>query len=211
MKKIILIATILLIARTVNAQTYLNSDRYDLTSVAEPTVAFTASAAMTNATGGANFNTSGLAGFNAGFAFDLPVSNTLSIAPEILYAQKGYNANTPFGNFTQRSQYIDIPVLAKFKTGSQISLYAGPQISYFVSSSNSFSASFTESQQQNYATTGSSLLLQGVIGLGINVTHQVELRARYAVDMQGRYTNGNNVVPSYRNQTVQLGFGFRLN
>ncbi|MDB5005329.1 MAG: hypothetical protein JWQ34_3554 [Mucilaginibacter sp.] len=210
MKKIFLLATILLATRTLSAQTYLNSDRYDLSSSTDPIVAFTASASMTNTTGGANFNTSGLAGFSAGFAFDLPINNTLSITPEILYAQKGYSASTSFGNFTQRSQYIDIPVLAKFKAGSRISFYAGPQISYAISSSNSFSASFTKSQQQNYVNTSSNLLLQGVIGLGINVTNKVELRARYAIDMQGRNTNGNNIVPSYRNQAVQLGFGFKF-
>ena len=210
MKKIILLATILLVAGTVSAQTYLNSDRDNLTSVNQPTVALTAGAALTNATGGSNFNTSSLAGFNVGFAFDLPISNMLSIAPEILYAQKGYNAITQFGNFTQRSQYIDVPVLAKIKVGSQLNLYAGPQISYFVSANNSFSGSFTEAQQQNYTNNGSNLLLQGVIGAGINVSHKVELRARYAIDMQGKYTNGNNSIPSYRNQAVQLGFGFRI-
>ncbi|WP_299512294.1 outer membrane beta-barrel protein [Mucilaginibacter sp.] len=211
MKKIILLATILLIAGSVSAQTFLNSDRADLSGAGLPSVTFEAGAALSSTTGGTNFNTSGLAGFTAGFSFDLPVNTTLAIVPEILYSQKGYSANTPFGNFTLRSQFIDAPLLAKFHAGSRINFYVGPQVSYMIASSSKFSSGFSSAAQQNYDISGSNLLVDGVVGMGINISHTIELHARYAVDLQGRNTNGNSFVPAYRNQALQMGFGFKLN
>lgn len=211
MKKIILLATILLIAGTASAQTYLNSDRDNLSSVGQTNVAFEAGAAISSTTGGTNFNTGGIAGFNVGFSFEVPVLNTFSIMPEILYAQKGYTANTQFGNFEQRSQYIDVPVLAKFHAGSKLNFYVGPQVSYLMTATNKFSSEFSTPAQSYYENNGTKLLFDGVVGVGVNVTHAVELHARYAIDLQGSYTNGNTVVPSYRNQALQVGFGFKLN
>lgn len=209
MKKIILLAAILFISVAVQAQTYLNSDRDNLSSL-QPSMSFTVGAALSNTTNGANFNTGGLAGFNAGFAFELPVANALSITPEILYSQKGYTANTLYGNFTQRTQFIDVPVLAKIKATSRLHFYLGPQVSYLIASSNKFGTGFSEAAQYNYNNTGATLLFDGVIGAGINVTHSVELHARYAISLQGAYT-ASNAFPAYRSQALQIGFGFKLN
>lgn len=208
MKKIIILATILFITGAVHAQTYLNSDQDNLGNL-QPSMSFTVGAALSNTTNGANFNTGNLAGFNAGFAFELPVANALSITPEILYAQKGFTANTLFGKFTQRTQFIDVPVLAKFKATSRLHFYLGPQVSYLIAASSKFGAGFSEATQNNYNNAGATLLFDGVIGAGINVTRSVELHARYAIGLQGSYAN--SAIPSYRNQALQIGFGFKLN
>jgi hypothetical protein len=36
----------------------------------------------------------------------------------------------------------------------------------------------------------------------------MNILARYAFDLLGTSTNGNNVVPSYRSQAWQIGIGF---
>jgi len=56
-----------------------------------------------------------VSGFNAGITFDAPIAYNFSFAPEVLYSQKGYFAETADGNLTQRYNFIDVPLLAKFK------------------------------------------------------------------------------------------------
>lgn len=211
MKKILLLAIVLLAAGTVNAQSYFNGDRADYNSFYQPKMGFEFGAVMSNTTGSSNFNTSSLAGFSAGFAFDLPVSYPFSIAPAILYSQKGYSANTQFGNFTQRSQYVDAPILAKFHAGHSINLYLGPQVSYMIASSNNFGSNFSSATRQSFAYSGSRIFYDGVIGAGVDISNSIELHARYTIDLQGTNSNGNNYISTYRNQAWQVGLGFKFN
>lgn len=211
MKKIILLATILLIAGTVSAQTYFNGDRADYNSYYQSKFGFEVAANISNATPAANFNTGSVTGITAGFNIDLPVAYPLSIVPALMYSQKGYTANTPSGEFTQRTQSIDIPVLAKFHSGSVFNFYLGPQVSYLVSTTNKYSQNFATTGRENYQYSGSNIRFQGVVGAGIDVTTMVNIHARYAFDLQGTNTNGNIVLPSYRSQAWQVGFGFNLN
>jgi hypothetical protein len=210
MRKIILLATILLVAGRVSAQTYFNGDRADYNNYYQSNFSFEIDANISNSTNGANFNTGNLAGITAGFNLDLPVAYPLSIVPALLYAQKGYTANTPSGNFTQRTQSIEIPVMAKFHSGKVFNFYIGPQVSYIVATSNKFSADFPTAIRNNYEYSGTNIRYQGVAGIGIDVTRSINVHARYTFDLQGTNVNANNYVPSYRMQAWQLGFGFNI-
>jgi hypothetical protein len=210
MRKIILLATMLLVAGSVSAQTYFNNDRVDYNSYYQSNFGFEIAANLSNTTNGPNFNTGNLPGVTAGFNIDLPVAYPLSIVPAILYSMKGYTANTPSGDFTQRSQSIEIPVMARFRSGSAISFYLGPQVSYMVSSTNKFSDNFPTAIRQNYQYSGANLRYQGVAGIGLDITHSINIHARYTFDLQGTNVNANNFVPSYRLQAWQLGLGFNL-
>jgi hypothetical protein len=210
MKKIVLLVTMALLAGTVSAQTYFNGDRADYDTYYQSKFGFEVAANISNATPGTNFQTSSVTGITAGFNVNLPVSHTLSIVPALMYSQKGYIANTPAGDYTQRFQSIDLPVLAKFHTGSVFNFYLGPQASYLVSTTNKFSQNFAATGRENYQYSGNNLRYQGVVGVGIDITHAINVHTRYAFDLQGTPTNGNTVVPSYRNQAWQIGVGFNL-
>jgi hypothetical protein len=213
MKKIIIITICVLLTGLAHAQTYFNGARADYDSFFQPRVGFTLGVAFSNTVKQyqSNFNTGALPGFNAGFTFDFPVSHTLVIAPEILYAQKGYAATTPNGGYTQRSQYVDIPVLAKFRSGSVLNFYVGPQVSYQVSSANSYNHDFVANTRDFYKYSGNKFFYAGVVGAGFDINRTVDIHARYAIDFQGTHTNGNNYVPSYRNQALQVSLGFKFN
>jgi hypothetical protein len=210
MRKIILLATILLVAGNVSAQTYFNNDRVDYNSYYQSKFGFEIAANLSNATNGANFNTGNLPGISAGFNIDLPVAYPLSIVPAILYSMKGYTASTSSGDFTQRSQSIDIPVMARFRSGSLFSFYIGPQVSYLISTTNKFSDNFPTAIRQNYQYNGVNLRYQGVAGIGLDITHDINIHARYTFDLKGTNVNANNFVPSYRLQAWQLGLGFNI-
>ena len=157
-----------------------------------------------------NFSTGSLTGFNAGIMMELPVSYPFSVQPEVMFSQKGFDAVTVNGNFTQRTQFLDIPVLGKFVLNHIFNFYIGPQFSYLAGLKNTYHAGFVSGNEGYYDKTSNKLFYAGVIGASLNVTPHVELHARYMVDLQQNYSNGNGYVPSYSNQVIQFGLGYKF-
>jgi hypothetical protein len=107
-----------------------------------------AGASLTNAIGSSNSGDAfkNKLGFHGGFVANLPLSDVFSIQPELLYSMKGYKLSLPnpvdgaIANSFQTLHYIDIPVLARLKTGG-LFFEAGPQIGYLVATKFSRDAS----------------------------------------------------------------------
>jgi len=215
MKSIILLAAGLLLAGAVKAQNvYGPLSDYSSNHFYDSKLGFEASVNVSNAVGtssNSNFNAGALTGFTAGVSYELPVVFPFSIQSELLYSQKGFSAQTSNGNFTQRTQYIDVPVLAKFKVAGFVNLYAGPQVSFLAASSNSFSAGFNEGNKQFYASSNiNKTNFDGVLGIGFDVSSKFDVHAKYTIDLNQTSANGNLYVPGYNNQVLQLGLGFKF-
>jgi len=216
MKKTLFLAICLLIAGSVSAQQYFYGPRSDyysnLDGSFQPRFGIEAGLDVSNTMSGpnSNFNTGSTTGFNAGVTFDLPVISHFSIESEAIYSQKGYAATTVNGNFTQRSQFIDVPVLGKFRVSPLVSLYVGPQLSVLASLKNSYATGFVSSTQSYYDNNSTRTYFDGVIGASVSVTNNIELRARYTVDLQQNNSNGDTYVPGYSNQVFQFGVGYKF-
>jgi hypothetical protein len=220
MKKILFLFGIcLLIAGSVSAQGYYYGPRrvrrppprsqYD--DFYKPRVGITGGVNIANTINAynTNFSTGAIVGFNAGLTFDLPIIYPLSFAPEVLYSQKGYAAVTTDGNFTQRSNYIDIPLLAKFHLSPTFNFLIGPQVSFPVSTTNTYDNGFVVTDEHFYNTYGNGAILDGVIGVSFDLNRDVELRARYTVDLEQNAQN-TSYGGDYRNQVWQIGLGFKF-
>lgn len=157
-----------------------------------------------------NFDTRSKVGVNAGLIFDLPIAYPFSIAPEVLYSQKGYRANTDVGSFAQRANFLDIPVLAKFKLAPGFNFLIGPQFSFLLSTRNTYYTGFTPTYEERYNYNGDKSFVDGVAGISVDVNRNVELRARYTIDLQENNANGTSDYPDYRNSVWQFGIGFKF-
>jgi len=210
MKKILSLIIGLFIVANANAQFFGARGDYEYSF--RPRFGVAMGAAFSNAvpSSKSNYDTGALAGFSMGITYGHPVTNNLAIGVEALYAQKGYAATTQAGRFSQRSQFLDIPIYAKFLVGNKFNLFAGPQISYLLSSSNLYNEGFDESVRGYYQYSGVKTFFAGVIGAGIDINTHVNLNARYAIDLKGTNANGNIYVPAYKHQALQLAFGFKF-
>jgi hypothetical protein len=219
MKKILSLAICLLVAGTVSAQRrYYHSQRAQVRDnngdFYTPSIGLEIGANVSNQVSSnySGYSTGSLVGLNAGITFNLPIIYPLSFAPEVLYSQKGYTAATNDGTFTQRTNFIDVPLLAKFKLGPTFNFYIGPQLSYLLSTTNTYDNGFTTASEQYYENNnGHKSFLDGVLGVSFDVNRYVDLHARYTLDLQQTNANGNTYVPNYRNQVWQFGIGFKLN
>lgn len=163
--------------------------------------------------GNNNFDTKTKAGFNAGVTVEIPLIAGLAFTPEVLYAQKGYKLTSSAGEFTQTTNFIDVPILASFRLGSAFNIVAGPQVSFLLSTKNKFENGFgtvEETQVENDSDRFKKSLVGGVIGFRYDVNQKFDIHGRYALDFQKNNENGDNYTPEYRNQVFSVGVGIKF-
>src|ERR1700744_4281514 len=220
MKKILFFAICLLVAGSVSAQGYYYGHRKQVRRPAPRSSANDFYRVRVGIAGGlniadavdsynSNYSTGSIAAFHVGLTLDVPLAYPLSFAPEVLFSQKGYSAQTADGNFTQRSNFIDVPLLLKFRLSPFVNFVVGPQVSFPISTTNTYDDGFEVTARDHYSTTSDRTVIDGVVGVGFDINPNVEIRARYTIDFQQTDDNAY-YVPGYRNETFQLGIGFKF-
>ncbi|WP_199120174.1 porin family protein [Pedobacter sp. ASV28] len=163
--------------------------------------------------GNNDFKTDYLVGFNAGVTLDIKLLPNLAFTPEVLYATKGYKLKSTFGEFTQTTHFIDVPILASIKLAEGLNLVAGPQVSFLLSTNNKFETGFGTAQQQiveDESNRFKKSLLGGVIGARFDLSNQLGIYGRYSLDFQKNNENGSTTTPEFKNQGFQVGIGLKF-
>lgn len=220
MKKLFSLAICLFVAGTVCAQTYYyaprrvhrrpvqtrNDDFYQPRWGIEGGL----NIANTVSSYNSNYSTAAILGFNAGLTFEIPVAYPLSFEPEALFSQQGYQASTTDGTLTQRNNYVDIPLLLKFRLVRGFNFLIGPQINIPVTSTTTFNNGFNTSSESYYSNTNNNSYLAGALGFSIDLNPNVDIHARYLIDMTSNTEDANSPLPNYRNQVWQFGLGIKF-
>lgn len=213
MKKLFFVAMVLLIAGSADAQ---RRNHYRKQRVSDdfyrPRVGLAGGLNIANTVSSRNsdFSTDTKLGANFGLFLDVPIIYPLSFQPEILYSQKGYRAQTAYGDFAQRANFIDVPLLAKIKLAPAFNVLVGPQVSFLMNTRNTYYDGFEVIQQDKYTYNGDKTFVGGVLGISLDLNRNVELRGRYNIDFQENNPNGSSGTPAFRNQVWQVGLGFKF-
>ena len=137
---------------------------------------------------GAYYPSSYVPGFQVGAFLDFPLATKVSLAPEILYSQKGakYTANVGNvnGELKIKAGYIDVPVLLKFNATPQFNIVVGPQASFIVNQKTTTSANNSVTATNEETKDFTKSLVGGVIGVGYKVNPNIGVNARYNMDFQ---------------------------
>lgn len=158
-----------------------------------------------------NYDTQFKPGFNAGLTMEIGISKQLAFAPELMFSQKGYKTDSFGGTFTQTTNWIEIPILAKINPTPGFNIFLGPQVSFLTKTQNKFEG-IVDGQQtiEEGSDTFKKSIAGGVIGAGFDITPKVGISARYALDFQKTDENGNTSTPAFKNQVIQAGLGFKF-
>lgn len=129
-------------------------------------------------------------GFQAGVYMDLPLGNGVALMPEVLFSQKGGKIDETVGGnrgeINSTVSYIDVPVLIGFRPSAGLSVFVGPQASFLVDQRSEIFVN--GAQRGDDITTKENMrksIAGGVVGLGYNLTPNVNINARYVMDFQG--------------------------
>ncbi len=206
MKKIFILAIALFITGVANAQSTDQAIRFGVKAGAN-------FSNIIKDDGNNNFETSYLTGFHAGVTVDIKLLENLAFTPELLYSTKGYKLKSSFGEFTQTTNFIEVPILASIHLGGGLNLVAGPQVSFLLSTNNKFENGFVSTQEQiveDESDRFKKSLVGGVIGFRYDFNNKVGINGRYALDFQKNNENGSTSTPEFKNQVFQVGLGVKF-
>lgn len=164
--------------------------------------------------GNNDFKTKLNPGFNAGVTLDINLIKGLAFTPEVLYSTKGYKAETAFGDFTQTTSFIDVPILASINLGgSGLNLVVGPQVSFLLSTKNKFETGFGTAEEEiieDKSDRFKKSLVGGLIGFRYDLSDKLDFHGRYALDFQKNNEDGSRETPEYKNQVFSVGLGLKF-
>ncbi|WP_100615018.1 porin family protein [Confluentibacter citreus] len=143
-------------------------------------------------------------GFHIGLYGESFISESTSLQIEVLYSQQGYELRDDSGTFTQKLDYINLPLLLKLYPDENFFLEVGPQVGLAISHKEEFDSSFNlfdtsqEFEPDNFDW--------GVnLGAGFKTDSGVSLGVRYHLGLGSVYDEGH---PKNRVWQFSLGFDF---
>ncbi len=142
--------------------------------------------------------------FHIGFYTESFASEDFSIQLELLYSQQGYEINDNGGTFTQKLDYLNLPIMLKLYPNANFFLEAGPQIGLAVSHKETFDDSFNlfdTSEEFNPSNFDWGVNFGG----GFKTDSGVSFGVRYHLGLGDVYDEGK---PKNRVWHFSLGFDF---
>ena len=180
MKKLLVVAGLLLSVATVNAQSFSIGPKAGLN--------------ISNYTGG-DIESDALVGYHLGGVINYGFGKVFSIQPEVLFSTQGAKVENNGAKSDFKISYVTIPVMLKFKSNGGFYVEFGPQVGFRTSSDipdqtiNNFAKSLD-------LAAGAGIGYQSPIGLGLGV--------RYIAGLSkvGDFT-GTNIDPDFKNSVIQ--------
>jgi len=144
-------------------------------------------------------------GIHIGFFVELPISTRVSFQPELLYSMQGGKYGVGRHTYTDRIDYINLPLMFKFYIWQQrLSIDVGPQFGYMISakvSRDGNSVSFYDFEGLNKFDISLAL------GLSFRLTDKINLGLRGTAGLTSILEGGDS---NYTNSVSQLSIAFRF-
>ncbi|QNF33943.1 PorT family protein [Adhaeribacter swui] len=142
--------------------------------------------------------------FHGGLVFNWGFSDLLSIQPEVVYSQKGFEYKNASVSSEGKVNYIDVPLLLKVDTGT-LFFEGGPQLSFLTASK--LKSGGTETDTKNWTK---STAFGVAAGVGAHVGTGTFVSLRYLTDLSEPYARVLNKPTEARNVVFQLSLGYLL-
>jgi len=140
--------------------------------------------------------------FHIGFYGESFLSENVALQVELLYSQQGYELQDGGGTFTQKLDYLNLPLMLKLYPDRAFFLEVGPQIGLAVSHKEEFDSNFglfDTSQEFNPQNFDWGMNF----GTGFKTESGVSLGVRYHLGLGSVYDEGNP-----KNRVLQFSIGF---
>jgi hypothetical protein len=144
-------------------------------------------------------------GFDGGVGVEFGISKYLAIQPEVNYSMQGLEAEGDGSKTVIKLDYITIPVLAKIKPTTGLSILVGPQIGFLTSAK----AEITGQDDQDLKALLKSTDFFGVFGAEYQFTNGFFVGARYQLGFAD-IVDAENASAEIKNRalTFRVGYSF---
>jgi len=142
-------------------------------------------------------------GFNGGVMGKIPLTDMLSLQPEIVYSGQGAKADDGSGGTaTVHLNYINVPVLLTYTLSEGVFFQLGPQVGFLMSAKASEGGNSVDIKSA-YKSTDFGL----AVGAGYLASGNIGINARYNL---GLANIGNGNPGSLKNSVIQVGLFYLL-
>lgn len=155
-----------------------------------------------------NYNGDGETGqrhaFHVGVYGEEFISENFSLQPELMYSQQGYKITNNSGTFTQKLNYINLPLMLKAYPSKNFFVEAGPQIGLAISHKEEYTSGFNLfSSSQEYTPNNFDWGVN--FGGGFKTDSGISLGVQYHLGLGDLYDQGKA-----QNRVWQFSIGFDL-
>ena len=137
--------------------------------------------------------------FHVGGFAEIKLSDKFAVQPELLYSSQGGKAD----GGTVNTDYLNIPVMAKFYATEQFSIEAGPQVGFLMSAKVKPDSGDDQDIKDMLKSTDFGMNL----GLGYNFTENISANLRYNLGL-------SNIVDAdgadIKNNVFSLSVGYKF-
>lgn len=157
-------------------------------------------------------------GFHLGGFVSMPITKQIALRPELYYIQKGssFTANILGGaaEFTNKVDYLELPVLIDVEVMGPIHFQMGPYFSYLLNAGYDFSWLGTSTEGDINKSDLNPLEVGAAVGLSFHLEN-LEVGARYGMGLtklglDQKIGDFTIEASETKNQSFILSVGFRL-
>ena len=156
-------------------------------------------------------------GFNAGVFATIPVAESFSIQPEVLYSQYGDKYDDVIlgtrYSYQRKLDYIAVPVMFQYNFVPNFYLEAGPEFGFLVSAKNKLkneTNNNTINESDNYKDSLNTFNFGIGIGAGYYFTDNIGITARYVAGVSDLAKDRPDNQDAIRNNVFQVGLAYKF-
>jgi len=151
-------------------------------------------------------STSTLVGFNGGVFLGLGFTDNLSLQPELVYSGQGFKETESGTTGTQTENYINVPVLLKYKLPIGLYFQTGPQVG-FLMSAKAKASGYSVDDKASFK----SVDFAWAVGAGFQIpATQLGIDLRYNIGLANIVDNSGGGSGSVKNGVFQVGLTYAL-
>lgn len=155
-------------------------------------------------------------GYYAGVFVNMPVSETFSIQPEVLYNNLGSKVSSTVLGTTYSStlnlDYIAVPVMFQYKATPMFYLEAGPEFGFLVGAKQKYDNGSSSATSTLDKSDFNNFNFGMGLGLGFDITKNVGVNARYVAGFSDvtKPSSDPSTDAKNKNNTFQVGLNVKF-
>ena len=156
----------------------------------------------------------GRTGFHVGGVVDISVSDNFSVQPEVLYSAQGADYSDEMYSGSYKLDYLNVPVMAKFRVGEGFNVEVGPQFGFLLSAKDEYDSSGGDSGEDDVKDYTKSVDFSANVGLNYKLESGLNFGARYTIGLSELNDFGDMseyMDVKWKNNAFQVYLGFFFN
>jgi hypothetical protein len=138
--------------------------------------------------------------FSAGLLASVPLFNSCSLQPEVLYSGQGASATESGTTATLNYGYLNVPILFKYQHVSGLFAETGPQVGFLLSAKEKVDGQSTDTKSSTQSTDFS-----WAFGIGFKLPMGLGIDARYNLGLVNLDKGSSSTDGTIKNSVFQFG------